>query len=1088
MFWVKKATAMGLAMVMLVAVGICVGLSMQTGPVVGGQEKTEVKKADSMVKAISTPKPAEPIPENGVIVGRLVDAASGKPVKGATIACGAVYTDSGRAGGSNDITDADGRYRLSVPSPGIYNVWLEGYDKEPGKTVAADDGVFVEAGKVSTSVLRLQEGRKVKGKVVNFDGSPAAKVEVSCNSAARPHSGGIESVKTKDDGTFEFSLPPGRVFIYATEYVKKTDDNPFGIGNSADAHIEVSAAEVAAPIKLTLAASRSKFGGTEWLKRSTPGTQIVRRIGNQDVTGTVVDENGKVVKGAMVFQEDGKKVTTNEKGEFRVETLKGTQFVLHAYAPGHHLWFGTPTSGDVLKIVLEPKPIPEMKTSLEQEEEKETFTAWGKEMAGLQAGLGFQPGRKRPYSHDETVTLVLRVRNVSKEAVTFSYLVPFIEQSLMVTDSDGKTIPQPKLIADIGERNAGVEVLLPGKEIELYELKRKLRPARESSTTKEKRPYSLYGTGKVSIQYDHVLGPPKMGLPNWKLDPTLSKLATGKLELEIKPEPPAVQEGKTGKLGTGMLDVEVKANPPAQKTEQIDPVSGKNLDGRAEEGPLKPVRSLLGHKDRVTSVAYSPNGRWIATASWDGAARVWEAKTGKEDRLLKLPALKCDNPAVPSTRPTQILFSPDSELVVASCQPNDVNQLTVTVWKRGSGEKVHEFQGFCAAFSPEGKYFACGGWGMTNVAQCGIRIYEFPSGKLVREMTGEQAVIVSMTFSPDGQTIVSKGQMPSNASGIQPCIVSVWDVGTGKERRAGLTGALAEYFALSPDGRTLAIANEGGRNGDEVVLRESATGGQRAKLIGHTEQIFALAFSLDGRTLATASMDKTVRLWDVAVGKEVGRLEGHTDWVESVAFSPDGQMLVSCGVDQTARVWDVRGITQRLRASAERSSADLEADWKDLGSDAAKAHAAITRLVSSPESGIPFLGKRLQDSAAVDTELIEQLVAKLGNDKFQIRERATKELEAMGDRAAPTMRKALANKPSPEVNQRLEVLLSRVDSAGPSSETVREIRAVEVLEAIGGPKARQVLEKLASGPLEMRLKQEAKAAANRLAARSSIGP
>ncbi|HEV3439554.1 MAG TPA: carboxypeptidase-like regulatory domain-containing protein, partial [Gemmata sp.] len=219
-------------------------------------------------------------------------------------------------------------------------------------------GILVEAGKVSTSVLHLQTGCKIKGKVVNADGSPSANLDVSCHSAARPHSGGIESVETKGDGTFEFFLPPGRAYFYVIQYVKKTKLNPFGVGNSAHAYIKVSATEDAAPIELKLQASESKFGDTEWLNRSTPGTQIVRRIGNQDVTGTVVDADGKPIKDAMVFREDGPIVKTNEKGEFRVETLKGTQFIMHAFAPGHHLWFGTPTSGDMLKIVLEPKSAP----------------------------------------------------------------------------------------------------------------------------------------------------------------------------------------------------------------------------------------------------------------------------------------------------------------------------------------------------------------------------------------------------------------------------------------------------------------------------------------------------------------------------------------------------------------------------------------------------------------------------------------------------------------------------------------------------------------------------------------------------------
>ncbi|HEV3385513.1 MAG TPA: sigma-70 family RNA polymerase sigma factor, partial [Gemmata sp.] len=362
MFWIRKATTMALATALLIAAGICVGMTKPVDSLTSGQEKTVSKKADSPALPQSAPKPADPISANGEIVGRLIDKASGKPISGAKIACGAVFTDSGELGGSNSITDADGRYRLTVPSPGIYLVWLKEYDKEPTKTAAADDGILVEAGKISASVLQLQEGRKIKGTVVNSDGSPSANLEVSCHSAAQPHAGGVDSVKTKDDGTFEFHLPPGRAYLYATEYIAKTKDNPFGIGKSAHAHIEVSATKELAPIKLALKATQSKFGDTEWLNRSTPGTQIVRRIGNQDVTGTIVDVNGQPVKGARVFREDGPIVAANEKGEFRMETLKGTQFIMHAFAPGHHLWFGTPTSGDVLKIVLEPKTKPEVKT------------------------------------------------------------------------------------------------------------------------------------------------------------------------------------------------------------------------------------------------------------------------------------------------------------------------------------------------------------------------------------------------------------------------------------------------------------------------------------------------------------------------------------------------------------------------------------------------------------------------------------------------------------------------------------------------------------------------------------------------------
>src|SRR5262249_22811923 len=146
-----------------------------------------------------------------------------------------------------------------------------------------------------------------------------------------------------------------------------------------------------------------------------------------------------------------------------------------------------------------------------------------------------------------------------------------------------------------------------------------------------------------------------------------------------------------------------------------------------------------------------------------------------------------------------------------------------------------------------------------------------------------------------------------------------------------------------------------------------------------------------------------------------------------VAFSPDGRTLVSGGLDQTAQMWDVSGITGRRREPAERSPADLEADWKDLAGDAAAGYAALGRRLSSPGSAVAFLGKQLQSAEPVDTKRIERLIADLDDEQFQVREQATRNLEALAERAAPALRKALAGSPSAEARRRLEALLDRLD-------------------------------------------------------------
>jgi RNA polymerase sigma factor (sigma-70 family) len=178
----------------------------------------------------------------------------------------------------------------------------------------------------------------------------------------------------------------------------------------------------------------------------------------------------------------------------------------------------------------------------EQEPEKEGFTAWGDEVGGLQAGLGFRPGQKRAYRHGEAVTLVLRVRNVGKEEVSFHYLYKyFIRTPPSVTDPAGKPFPLP------GITTFGFDVpqkvdLAPGKEIELYAMKFKLRPASEMTDETRNYPGQLWGSGKFRIQYERLATP--------DVDPVLSKLATGKLELEVKSDaPPAAPKPEPEKEG-----------------------------------------------------------------------------------------------------------------------------------------------------------------------------------------------------------------------------------------------------------------------------------------------------------------------------------------------------------------------------------------------------------------------------------------------------------------------------------------------------------------------------------------------------------
>jgi RNA polymerase sigma factor (sigma-70 family) len=248
------------------------------------------------------------------------------------------------------------------------------------------------------------------------------------------------------------------------------------------------------------------------------------------------------------------------------------------------------------KLELEVKDAE--KASPKQEEEKEGFTAWGKEVGGLQAGLGYLPGEKRAYSHGETVKLVVRVRNVGKEEVKFQYFrEDFSDTPPAVTDGKGKQVPIEVLVFDIYPTPVNV-ILAPGKEIELYELKLDLKPASESGN---KGFSTLYGTGKFQIQYEEQR-------PHPGIDKILGKLATGKLELEIKDAPkgtdaekPAakVEEAKTDK---GSLADAIKAFDEKASKDQI----GKDETPITEQEVIAGIRASERPKESaVTDKLYN---------------------------------------------------------------------------------------------------------------------------------------------------------------------------------------------------------------------------------------------------------------------------------------------------------------------------------------------------------------------------------------------------------------------------------------------------------------------------------------------------
>lgn len=293
------------------------------------------------------------------------------------------------------------------------------------------------------------------------------------------------------------------------------------------------------------------------------------------------------------------------------------------------------------------------------------------------------------------------------------------------------------------------------------------------------------------------------------------------------------------------------------------------------------VRAVLhGHGQRVNQACFSPDGKRIITAGFDGTARIWDAETG---RLLKILSGHAD-------KVTSAAFNADGSYVATGS-----NDGQARIWDVNTGQSLHVIRGHekvvtSVAFNSRSDQLA------TGSADALARIYDLASRSVIQTLKQPGGRIQSVAFHPNGRHLLAA---VGGRGG--PC---VWEIASGTII-AQLKGHYFNVYeaAFSADGTLVITAGE-----DKTArIWDWQSGGMQRSLLKHSSPVTGAAFDPNGRWVVTTcrAPANSAQLWNINSGQEILVLRGHTASVTSASFSPDGRRIITAGEDGTARIWDV---------------------------------------------------------------------------------------------------------------------------------------------------------------------------------------
>jgi WD40 repeat protein len=513
-----------------------------------------------------------------------------------------------------------------------------------------------------------------------------------------------------------------------------------------------------------------------------------------------------------------------------------------------------------------------------------------------------------------------------------------------------------------------------------------------------------------------------------------------------------------------------------------------------------------GHELEPGSLAFSRDGKRLASIDASATTILWELPTARAKSRFAAPTQE--------RFVNSLFWDGDGRLLAVGQQigypsPPEVGH----VWEPLTGKRRFGFaptEGVVTlAVAPDGRSLAVAHpervclWdvetGRRTLNLPVERVPAFPNPPVPLPPGSEKKIplyplhAAGLCLSRDGRLLA--GLCTIQLPGFNTVRLPLWETATGKQRgrlkwdvgqpgghvpHRGVGPVITDFpggVELTPDARAAAVSGK-----ENIRLIRLKDGVEIRRFGGVEIEPRTVRFSPDGELLAAVTADGALRLWDVATGTALAGLQSAPGRVTRFAFSPDGKTLATGLSDTTILLWEV----ERLRAAPRKPAGSLTAQrletlWADLAAeDGHKASRAIHALEESPREAGRFLKAWVRPVAPLEPARLKRLLADLGSGKYADREKAKRELQALGELALPALRALHKAAPALDVERQAKWLLDRMEGPVRYPETVRLLRAVEVLERLGTAEAREALTALARGAPEARVTREARASLRRL--------